>query len=215
MPHIYPRGAMAAALLLLSAVFLGTPAPSRAAEAGLETAIFAGGCFWCVESDFDKVPGVVETVSGYTGSAFKDPTYKDVSAGGTGHREAVKIVYDPKRVSYERLLHVFWRSIDPTDPGGQFCDRGDSYGTAIFVTNQMQRETAESSKAELQSSGVLGKPIVTPIETAGIFYPAEQYHQDYYNINPVRYWFYRNNCGRDRRLRALWGAQALDGIFHS
>ncbi len=215
MPHLSLRGALAAAFLLLSVIILGTPSPSRAAEEGLEAAILAGGCFWCVEADFDKVPGVVATVSGYTGSAFPDPTYKKVSAGGTGHREAVKITYDPKQVSYDRLLHIFWRSIDPTDPGGQFCDRGDSYGTAIFVTNQNQRDSAEKSKAELQDSGVLGQAIVTPIETAGIFYPAEQYHQNYYRKSPIRYWFYRNNCGRDRRLRALWGPQALDGIAHS
>ena len=214
MPRVSIRGAAAAALLLFSGVWLGTSSISGAAEEGLETAIFAGGCFWCVESDFDKVPGVVGTVSGYTGGAFPDPTYEQVSAGGTGHREAVKIIYDPHRVSYERLLHVFWRSVDPTDPGGQFCDRGDSYGTAIFVTNRIQRELAETSKAMLQSSGVLGQPIVTPIETAGPFYAAEPYHQDYYKKSPIRYWLYRNNCGRDRRVRALWGRQAHDGIPH-
>ena len=179
---------------------------------GLATATFAGGCFWCVESDFDAVPGVVETVSGYTGGTAADPTYKQVTEGGTGHREAVQIRYDPKKVSYERLLHIFWRSVDPTDDGGQFCDRGESYQTAIFVGNEEERRIAEASKEALEVSQVLDAPVVTPVEAATEFYPAEGYHQDYYTKNPVRYRFYRFSCGRDSRVQQLWGDQAHDGI---
>ena len=183
-----------------------------ASDGGLATATFAGGCFWCVESDFDAVPGVVETISGYTGGTADDPTYKQVTAGGTGHREAVQIRYDPKQVSYERLLHVFWRSVDPTDSGGQFCDRGESYQTAIFVGNEEERRIAEASKGALEQSMVLDAPVVTPIEPAGEFYPAEDYHQDYYTKNPVRYRFYRFSCGRDSRVQQVWGRQAHEGI---
>lgn len=172
---------------------------------GEEVATFAGGCFWCVEADFDKVPGVVRTISGYTGGQLKNPTYKQVSAGGTGHREAVQIFYDPKKVSYEKLLDTFWRSVDPTDAGGQFCDRGQSYETAIFANSPAQRRLAEASKQKLNKSGVLKKPIVTPIETAGVFYPAEGYHQNYYKKNPLRYKYYRYGCGRDARVREVWG----------
>ncbi len=163
-----------------------------------------------MEADFDKVPGVVRTISGYTGGHLKDPTYKEVSAGGTGHREAVQIFYDPEKVSYEELLDVFWHSVDPTDAGGQFCDRGPSYETAIFANSPAQRRLAKASKEELESSGVLDKPIVTPIETAGAFYPAEDYHQDYYKKNPVRYRIYRYSCGRDSRLEEVWGDQARE-----
>ncbi|MDA2917106.1 peptide-methionine (S)-S-oxide reductase MsrA [Nitrospinae bacterium AH_259_B05_G02_I21] len=172
---------------------------------GEAVATFAGGCFWCVESDFDKVPGVVRTISGYTGGLFKNPTYKQVSAGGTGHREAVQIFYDSKKVSYEKLLDIFWRSVDPTDAGGQFCDRGRSYETAIFANSPAQKRLAEASKQKLKKSGVLKMPIVTPIETAGAFYPAEDYHQDYYKKNPLRYKYYRYGCGRDARIREVWG----------
>ncbi|MCH7915500.1 MAG: peptide-methionine (S)-S-oxide reductase MsrA [Deltaproteobacteria bacterium] len=178
---------------------------TAALQKGEEVATFAGGCFWCVESDFDKVPGVVRTISGYTGGLLKNPTYKQVSAGGTGHREAVQIFYDSKKVSYEKLLDIFWRSVDPTDAGGQFCDRGRSYETAIFANSPAQRRLAEASKQKLNKSGVLKKPIVTPIETAGVFYPAEDYHQDYYKKNPLRYKFYRYGCGRDARVREVWG----------
>ena len=178
----------------------------------LATATFAGGCFWCVESDFDKVPGVVETVSGYTGGTADNPTYKQVTKGGTGHREAVQIRYDPKQVSYERLLHIFWRSVDPTDGGGQFCDRGVSYQTAIFVGNEEERHLAEASREALEQSMVLDSPVVTPIESAGEFYLAEDYHQNYYTKNPVRYRFYRFSCGRDSRIQQLWGRQAHEGI---
>ena len=183
-----------------------------ASDDGLATATFAGGCFWCVESDFDAVPGVVETVSGYTGGTASDPTYKQVTAGGTGHREAVQIRYDPMRVSYERLLYVFWRSVDPTDGGGQFCDRGESYQTAIFAGNEEERRIAEASKDALEQSMVLDAPVVTPIVPGGEFYPAEDYHQDYYTKNPVRYRFYRFSCERDSRVQQVWGRQAHEGI---
>jgi peptide-methionine (S)-S-oxide reductase len=203
---------LSVAFLLFAGLFLGTAPDSNAAEDGLEVAIFAGGCFWCVESDFDKVPGVVRTVSGYTGGALPDPTYKQVSAGGTGHREAVQIFYDPKQVTYGELVEIFWRSVDPTDGGGQFCDRGESYGTAIFANTLEQKQQAEASKDELLSSGVLRQPVVTPIENARAFYPAEDYHQDYYQKNPLRYGFYRYRCGRDSRVEALWGEDAYRGI---
>lgn len=176
----------------------------------LEKAIFAGGCFWCVESDFDKVPGVVSTTSGYTGGKTKNPTYKEVTYGDTGHYEAVEITYDPAKVSYEALLTAFWHSVDPTDDGGQFCDRGDSYRTAVFALNEKQRKAAEASKKAAQKA--LGKPIVTPILTAATFYPAEYYHQNYYQNNSIRYRYYRYSCGRDKRLKNLWGESAFKGI---
>ena len=199
-------------LLLSAGPTLGAAPESDAAEDGLEVAIFAGGCFWCVESDFDKVPGVVRTISGYTGGALPNPTYKQVSAGGTGHLEAVQIFYDPKQVAYEMLVEIFWRSVDPTDGGGQFCDRGESYETAIFANSPEQKQQAEASKGTLGRAGVLKQPIVTPIQAAGPFYPAEEYHQDYYNKNPLRYWFYRSRCGRDSRVEELWGEDAYRGI---
>ena len=186
--------------------------PVLAAGEGLAVATFAGGCFWCVESDFDKVPGVVKTTSGYTGGSLDDPTYEQVSAGGTGHREAVQIHYDPKRVSYEGLLHIFWRSVDPSDAGGQFCDRGESYQSAIFAGTEEERRLARASKDALERSGVLEGTVVTPIEPAGEFYPAEEYHQDYYKKNPARYRFYRFACRRDARVQQIWGDQAHDGI---
>ena len=200
---------------LVTAAILAVPATSTvpaATDDELATATFAGGCFWCVESDFDAVPGVVETISGYTGGTADSPTYKQVTAGGTGHREAVQIRYDPKRVSYERLLHIFWRSVDPTDGGGQFCDRGESYQTAIFVDDEEERRLAEASREMLEQSMVLDAPVVTPVETAGEFFPAEDYHQDYYTKNPVRYRFYRFSCGRDSRVQQVWGRQAHEGI---
>jgi peptide-methionine (S)-S-oxide reductase len=172
------------------------------------TATFAGGCFWCMEPPFDELEGVVSTTSGYTGGQRENPTYEEVSAGGTGHAEAVQIVYDPNVVSYTRLLEVFWRNVDPLDPGGQFCDRGNQYRTAIFYHSDEQRQQAESSKAALESAHALPGKIVTEIVPAGAFYPAEDYHQDYYERNPIRYTFYRFNCGRDRRLESLWGEDA-------
>ncbi len=189
-----------------------SPVPLATATGGAATAIFAGGCFWCVESDFDKVPGVLRTTSGYIGGHLANPTYDDVTAGGSGHLEAVKIEFDPAEIGYPRLLHIFWRSVDPTDGGGQFCDRGESYTTAVFAVGPEQRRLAEASRTALVRSGVLSAPVATPIETAGSFYPAEDYHQDYHEKNPLRYKFYRFTCGRDRRVKELWGDQAYDGI---
>ena len=175
---------------------------------GHALATFAGGCFWCMEPPYDKLDGVLSTISGYTGGSKADPTYREVSAGGTGHAEVVQITYDPAKVSYEQLLEVFWRNVDPLDAGGQFCDRGDQYRTGIFVHDQEQRRLAEASKQALKDSRRFEQPIVTEIEDAGTFYPAEDYHQDYYEKNPIRYKFYRWNCGRDQRLTELWGEQA-------
>jgi peptide-methionine (S)-S-oxide reductase len=169
------------------------------------TAVFAGGCFWCMEAPFDQIEGVVKTVSGYTGGRTKDPSYKSVSGGGTGHLEAIQVVYDPKRVTYEKLLEVFWENVDPTDDGGQFCDRGDQYTTAIFYDGEEQQKAAKLSKEMLINSGKIKRKIVTPIRKAPTFYPAEPYHQDYYINNPMRYHFYRYRCGRDQRLEQLWG----------
>jgi peptide-methionine (S)-S-oxide reductase len=168
-------------------------------------ATFAGGCFWCMEPPFDKLEGVISTTSGYIGGHKADPTYNEVSAGTTGHTEAVQIVYDPDRVSYQELLQVFWINIDPLDARGQFCDKGDQYRTGIFYHDSEQQHLAEASKRDLQDSGRLGGPIVTEITEATTFYPAEDYHQDYYQRNPVRYKFYRYSCGRDQRLEQLWG----------
>ena len=180
---------------------------------GHETAIVAGGCFWCVEADFDKVPGVIATISGYIGGHSKNPTYKDVTQQNTGHYEAVKIIFDPKKLSYEKLLHIFWRTIDPTDKTGQFCDKGPSYKTAIFVLNNQQKISAEKSKAKEQTKGNLKGQIVTPILQANAFYKAEAYHQNYYQRNKLRYSYYRTSCGRDRRVKALWGQEAYQGLI--
>jgi peptide-methionine (S)-S-oxide reductase len=191
------------ALLLAPLLLVTTPATAQTA---LAKATFAGGCFWCMEPPFDKLEGVVSTTSGYTGGQQKNPTYEQVSAGRTGHTEAVQVVYDPNKVSYEKLLEVFWRNVDPLDPKGQFCDKGNQYRTGIFYHDEKQRELAEASKRGLEKSGRLKSPIVTQIVAASEFYPAEAYHQDYYQKNPVRYKFYRLNCGRDQRLEQLWGA---------
>ena len=177
-----------------------------------KVAIFAGGCFWCVESDFDYVRGVIRTISGYTGGISENPTYRKINEGGTGHREAVQIHYDANHITYAQLLEIFWRSVDPTDKGGQFCDRGETYQTAIFVTTDEERRLAEASKARIDRQGILGAPIVTTIEQASKFYPAEEYHQDYYLKNSIRYKFYRVSCGRDRRIERLWGEEAHQGI---
>ena len=185
-------------LAAVTGVFAQTP-PSTA------VATFAGGCFWCVESDFDKVDGVISTTSGYTGGTLANPTYQDVGHGGTGHAEAVEIVYDPAKVSYEKLLDVFWHNHDPLAKNRQFCDRGDQYRPAIFYHNDEQRRLAEATKAKHQQR--FKQPIQTEIVAAGRFYKAEEYHQDYYLKNPIRYKFYRYNCGRDARLEELWGAK--------
>ena len=197
-------------LFALMAAVLLLARPSAAADAEREVAIVAGGCFWCVESDFDHVPGVLETISGYTGGAVMNPTYQMVGRHNTGHREAVQITFDPKVISYERLLAIFWRTVDPTDAGGQFCDRGEPYETGVFVLNDAQRAIAELSKQE--AAKVLNKPIVTPILPARTFWPAEDYHQDYHNTNPIKYKVYRWRCGRDQRLEELWGDQAHMGL---
>ncbi len=181
---------------------LGNIAPEKGQ---LSEAIFAGGCFWCMEPPFDKTPGVVATTSGYTGGSLASPTYGQVSGGGTGHYEALKVTYDPAKVTYAQLLDVFWRNIDPLDPSGQFCDRGGQYRAAIFYGTDEQRKLADSSKRAIEQSGKLRERIVTPVVAAAPFYPAEDYHQDYYKKNPVRYRFYSWNCGRARRLAKVWG----------
>jgi peptide-methionine (S)-S-oxide reductase len=177
-------------------------------SAQTEVATFAGGCFWCVESDFDKVDGVISTVSGFMGGTTPHPTYKQVTAGGTGHREVVQITFDPSKVSYAQLVEHFWRTIDPYDAGGQFCDRGGSYTTAIFTYSPEQKRIAEASKAAIEKSGPKKEPIATVIRDAGPFTAAEGYHQNFYQTNAVHYKFYRYGCGRDQRVEALWGKKA-------
>ena len=167
------------------------------------SAVFAAGCFWCVEQAFDEVDGVIATTSGYTGGRTVDPTYEQVSSGGTGHAEALKVTYDPSKVTYERLLQQFWHNVDAVDGGGQFCDRGNQYRPSIFYGSAEEQREAEASKKQVAAQ--LGKPVAVEIVQAGPFYPAEQYHQDYYKTNPVRYKFYKWNCGRAQRLEQLWG----------
>ena len=174
--------------------------------ARFEKAIFAGGCFWCMEPPFDKLEGVISVTSGYTGGHKENPTYEEVSAGTTGHAEAVQIVFDPAKITYARLLDVFWHNIDPTVQNQQFCDVGTQYRSAIFYLTEEQRRLAEESKRALEKSGRFKGPIYTEIVPASRFYPAEEYHQKYYKKNPIRYHFYRYNCGRDERLKELWGA---------
>ena len=191
---------MRAALLLGLALMAGVASAQTTAKA-----TFAGGCFWCVEADFDKVPGVISTTSGYIGGTVANPSYEQVSAKSTGHAEAVEIVFNPAQVSYEQLLEKFWRSIDPTTKDRQFCDAGSPYRTAIFTHGAQQASAAQASRAALEKSKPFKEPIVTTVEPAGPFYPAEGYHQDYYKKNPVRYNYYRTACGRDARLQELWG----------
>jgi peptide-methionine (S)-S-oxide reductase len=190
--------------LILSFLIMGmAPAPQEKPE--LEKATFAGGCFWCMEPPYDALDGVVSTTSGYVGGHVEDPSYEMVSSGGTGHAEAMQVVYDPAKVSYEKLLEVFWVNIDPTDADGQFCDRGSQYRSGIFYHNEEQRKLAEASKKKLDASGRLPKPVVTEVTEVGTFYPAEEYHQDYYQRHKFRYKLYRRGCGRDRVLERLWG----------
>jgi len=170
-----------------------------------ETATFAGGCFWCMEAPFEKLDGVYKVVSGYTGGHTENPTYEEVSAGGTGHAEAIQVTYDPEKISYEELLDVFWRQIDPTDAGGSFVDRGSQYRSAIFCHNDEQKKLAEASRSQLSASGRFEQPIVTEIEGLDTFYPAEDYHQDYYKKHAIRYKFYRHGSGRDQFLDKVWG----------
>ncbi|WP_018148733.1 peptide-methionine (S)-S-oxide reductase MsrA [Henriciella marina] len=181
------------------------PPPS----ANVQTAIFAGGCFWCTEADFDKLSGVVSTVSGYTGGTVDDPTYRQVTRGGTGHYEAVEVSYDPAKVSYEELVDYYFRTIDPTDPDGQFCDKGASYRTAVFVDDAEERGVVEAEIKEIEDAGTLPAPVVTKVLDEQTFWPAEDYHQNYYRTTPVKYRFYRNSCGRDARLEDLWGDAAM------
>jgi len=193
------------------------PAPARPVEnpAGadnpLEVATFAGGCFWCMVPPFAKLEGVVSVESGYTGGHVKDPTYEQVSAGGTGHAEVVQVVYDPRKIGYEKLLEAFWRNVDPTASDHQFCDYGDQYRSEIFYHTETQKRLAERSKAEIEKLKPFQDPIVTKISPASTFYKAEEYHQDYYKKNPVRYKFYRYHCGRDQRLKELWGKPLSGG----
>jgi peptide-methionine (S)-S-oxide reductase len=191
--------------VVVIALAAASPAAAQApaSAAVIAKATFAGGCFWCVEADFDKVPGVISTTSGYTGGTTVNPTYAEVGSGRTGHAEAVEVVYDPAKVSYGELLDAFWHNIDPLVKDRQFCDAGNEYRTAIFVHDEQQRRLAEESKKRVEAQ--LKAPVYTEIVPAGPFYPAEDYHQNYYLRNPVRYQFYRWNCGRDRRLEQIWG----------
>ena len=189
--------------LLLGIALTATAAGPAAGGETNATATFAGGCFWCMVHPFDELPGVLSVASGYTGGRKVNPTYEEVSMGDTGHVEAVQIVYDPGRISYEKLLEVFWRNVDPLDGGGQFCDRGSTYRSEIFYHNEEQKRRAEQSKTSIEKQ--LKQTIVTEIRPASAFYPAEDYHQDYYKKNPLRYKYYRYSCGRDQRLEQLWG----------
>lgn len=206
------RNVFTAVILALCLAACGVSAKPQTAgtidrpPAGQAQAVFAGGCFWCVEHDFEAIPGVIEAISGYTGGTLANPTYEDVVTETTGHFEAVAVRYDPKKISYAQLVERFWRIVDPTDGGGQFCDRGPSYRTAIFTADGVQRKAATTSKAALEKSGQLKVPVVTPILPLGAFYKAEEYHQEYSEKNAVRYSFYRFNCGRDARLSRVWGA---------
>ncbi|MBI5633118.1 MAG: peptide-methionine (R)-S-oxide reductase MsrB [Nitrospirae bacterium] len=191
-------------LLLAGSVIMTSAETNKTAATKLEKATLAGGCFWCMEPPFEKLPGVKDVVSGYTGGYKKNPTYEEVSAGRTGHLESVEITYDPSVVTYEKILDVFWRNIDPTDPGGQFVDRGGQYRSAIFYHSEEQKKTAETSKQRLAGSGVFSKPIVTEILPAATFYRAEEYHQDYYKKSAIKYKFYRFNSGRDQFLEKTW-----------
>jgi peptide-methionine (S)-S-oxide reductase len=215
---INPKSLIGLASLLFSGLLLAgegaTQATSKTAMAVATTAVpataeavFAGGCFWCTESDFDKLPGVLSTTSGYIGGHVENPTYEEVSYGASGHTEAVLVRYDPSKVSYAQLLEFFWPTIDPVTANAQFCDKGSQYRSAIFYGNPEEQRLAEASKAALDKSGRLPAPVVTEILPATTFYPAEDYHQDYHSKNPIRYSYYRNGCGRDDRLQQLWGKQ--------
>jgi peptide-methionine (S)-S-oxide reductase len=198
MRRMFLKSLFAAAVLSFATPVAFMPS----AQAAQATAIFAGGCFWCMEPPYDKTGGVISTTSGYIGGSVANPTYKQVSAGGTGHIEAIRVVYDPNRVSYEKLLDIFWRNIDPFDAGGQFCDRGSQYRSAIFYTDNAQKAAAQTSKEAVQTR--FGKKVATAIRQAGTFYPAEDYHQNYYKKNSLKYKFYRSRCGRDARLASVW-----------
>jgi methionine-S-sulfoxide reductase len=198
---IFILGGLVAMTATLSATTARATQDSATARA-----IFAGGCFWCMEKPFEALDGVVAVTSGYVGGSKENPTYEEVSSGTTGHAEAVLVEYDPARIGYDQLLDVFWKNVDPTDAGGQFCDRGNQYRTGIFATTDEQEAQARASRQALDASGILPMRVVTEITRAGTFWPAEDYHQDYYKRNPIRYKFYRYNCGRDKVLDGLWGA---------
>ena len=197
-----------AALAATGAFSAGEPSVPATSKEDLAVATFAAGCFWCTESDFDKIEGVVSTVSGFMGGQTKNPTYEEVGLGGTGHTEVVRVTYDPKKVAYERLLNHYWHNVDLVDGSGQFCDRGDQYRPVIFAHTDEQTNLAEASKVALAQSGRFHKPIAVAIESASDFTAAEEYHQDYYKINWLRYRYYRWGCGRDARLKELWGTDA-------
>jgi len=200
---------LAGVVLVLLTLVAGTPGQAEnkvmANREELSTATFAGGCFWCMEPPFDQLAGVIATISGYTGGHKANPSYEEVTGGTTGHFEALQVLYDPAKISYDQLLEVFWRNINPTDADGQFVDRGPQYRSAIFYHDSDQQRLAEASKARLAATGRFRTAIVTPVLPAGPFYPAEEYHQDYYEKNPIRYKFYRYNSGRDRFLEETWG----------
>ncbi len=198
---------------MVAAGGVGTAAPQPLPSVARAT--FAGGCFWCMETAFEGLPGVKAVVSGYTGGARQDPTYEEVSAGGTGHAESVQITYDPRQITYAGLLDLFWHNIDPTQSGGQFCDHGTQYRSAIFYHDATQKRLAEESKRKLETTPQrFQAPIVTQIVAATRFWPAEEYHQDFYRKDPVRYQSYRLGCGRDRRLVELWGQPGRHGKSH-
>ena len=196
------------AVNLLWAASNATPKKGAPPAVRLQLATFAGGCFWCMEHPFDELPGVVSVRSGYTGGRKKNPTYQEVSAGGTGHAESVQVLYDPARIGYDQLLQRYWHNIDPTVKDRQFCDQGTQYRSAIFYHNEEQRRSALESRKALEMRKPFPGPVVTEIVAAGAFYPAEEYHQHYYKKNPLRYKYYRASCGRDARLRELWGDRA-------
>jgi peptide-methionine (S)-S-oxide reductase len=189
--------------VVLGAAILFGATVAQAAERG--EALFAGGCFWCMETAFEGVPGISAVISGYTGGFKKNPTYEEVSSGSTGHAESVRVVYDPSKISYAKLLDIFWHNVDPVSAGGQFCDRGTQYRSAIFYLDEAQHKAAEDSKKAIEASKRFKEPIVTEITKANEFTPAEEYHQDFYKKSPLRYQSYRLGCGRDRRLKELWG----------
>jgi peptide-methionine (S)-S-oxide reductase len=196
-------GSIAVSLLMMAPAMTG----QQAGGTRYEKATFAGGCFWCMEPPFDELPGVISTTSGYTGGQTKNPTYEEVSAGHTGHAEAVEILYDPAKINYARLLDVFWKNIDPLTPNRQFCDAGPQYRAAIFYHDAEQKRLAEASKRALETSGRFQRPIVTEIAAAAPFFKAEEYHQDYYKKNPVRFNYYKFSCGRAQRLQEIWGGK--------
>jgi peptide-methionine (S)-S-oxide reductase len=197
-----------AVLGCIFALLLSTGVGRTADQPGLAKAVFAGGCFWCMEEVFENVDGVVSVVSGYMGGTLADPSYEQVSAGGTGHAESVEVLYDPAKVTYAKLLEAFWRNVDPVTPNAQFCDHGSQYRSAIFYLDDEQKRQAEASKAALEQAKRFHEPIVTQIVKADRFYPAEEYHQDFYKRNPIRYKFYKYSCGRAQRLETLWGPPA-------